>query len=81
MKQLHAIILLAVALLAGCNSPETKALGKRSSSGKTCEVLIAADKGLYTGATLALIDSIFRAPQEGLPQNEPRFDVVNVPVS
>lgn len=81
MKQLHAIILLAVSLLAGCNSPETKALGKRSSSGKTCEVLIAADKGLYTGATLALIDSIFRAPQEGLPQNEPRFDVVNVPVS
>ena len=81
MKQLHAIILLAVVLLASCNSPENKALAKRSSSGKTCEVLIAADKGLYTGATLALIDSIFRAPQEGLPQDEPRFDVINVPVS
>ena len=81
MKQTKVIILLAAVMLAGCNSPENKALSKRSSSGKTCEVLIAADKGQYTGATLALIDSIFRAPQEGLPQNEPRFDVVYVPVS
>ena len=80
MKQL-IIMLAAVLTLAACNSPETKALSKRSSSGKTCEVLVAADKGQYTGATKALIDSIFRSPQEGLPQPEARFDVVNVPVS
>ena len=80
MKQL-VVVLTAVLMLAACNSPETKALTKRSSSGKTCEVLVAADKGQYTGATKALIDSIFRSPQEGLPQPEARFDVVNVPVS
>ncbi len=72
----------AVVLLAtGCNSPETKALNKRSSSGKTCEVLVAADKGYYTGATKALLDSILLMPQDGLPQAEARFSVINVPVS
>ena len=73
--------MVAALLMVACNSPETKALSKRSSSGKTCEVLIAADKGNYAGATKALIDSIFCAPQEGLPQPEARFSVVNVPVS
>ena len=73
--------MVAALLMVACNSPETKALSKRSSSGKTCEGLIAADKGNYEGATKTLIDSIFRAPQEGLPQPEARFSVVNVPVS
>ena len=83
MKLSRMAMLLAVAamLVAGCNSPETKALTKKSSSGKTQEVLLAANKGLYTGATKELIDSIFRAPQQGLPQPEPRFSVVTVPVS
>ena len=71
----------AAMLLASCNSPETKALTKKSSSGKTQEVLLAADKGLYTGATKELIDSILRSPQQGLPQPEPRFSVVTIPVS
>ena len=81
MKKISLLMIMAVVLLAGCNSPETKALSKRSSSGKTCEVLVAADKGHYERVTKALIDSIFREPQDGLPQPEPRFDVVNVPVS
>ncbi|MBR4506533.1 MAG: DUF4837 family protein [Bacteroidales bacterium] len=80
MKKL-TLLLMAAMLVAACNSPETKALSKRSSSGKTCEVLVAADKGHYTGATKALIDSILLSPQEGLPQPEQRFSVVNVPVS
>lgn len=74
-------ILLAVVLLAACNSPENKALAKRSSSGKTCEVLVAADKGHYTGVTKALLDTILLSPQQCLPQPEARFDVVNIPVS
>ena len=75
------VLMAAVLMVAACNSPETKALSKRSSSGKTCEVLVAADKGQYAGDTKALIDSIFRSSQDGLPQPEARFDVVNVPVS
>ncbi len=71
----------AMLLTVACNSPENKALTKRSSSGKTCEVLVAADKAHYSDATKALLDSILLTPQDGLPQPEARFSVVNVPVS
>ncbi len=81
MKRILTLMLSATMLLVACNSPETKALTKKSSSGKTQEMILAADRGLYTGATKELIDSIFRAPQQGLPQPEPRFDVVTIPVS
>ena len=81
-QKLISCALLVLALTAiGCNSPENKALTKKSSSGKTQEVLLAANKGLYTGATKELLDSILLEPQDGLPQPEPRFSVVTVPVS
>ena len=85
-KSFFKVMMLAclaslLVLMGACNSPETKALTKRTSSGKTCEVLVAADKGHYAGVTKALLDSILLSPQEGLPQAEPRFSVVNVPVS
>ncbi len=80
MKNIALFMMMAV-LLVSCHSRQNEALTKRSSSGKTLEVLIAADKGYYAGDTKALIDSIFRAPQDALPQPEPRFDVVNVPIS
>lgn len=81
-QKLISCALLVLALTAiGCNSPETKALTKKSSSGKTQEVLLAANKELYTGATKELLDSILLEPQDGLPQPEPRFSVVTVPVS
>ena len=71
----------AALLLTACHSRENEALVKKSSSGKTQEIILAADRGHYTGATKELIDSIFRAPQEVLPQPEPRFSVVSIPVS
>lgn len=81
MKRI-AIIMLSVALLCGaCHSRQNEAILKKSSSGKTCEVLLAADKSTYSGDTKELIDSIFREIQPGLPQAEPRFDLVNIPVS
>lgn len=84
-RKTKTIVLLVLATLTmlttACNSPENKALSMRSSSGKTCEVLIAADRNIYTGVTQELIDSIMLKPQEGLPQPEARFSVVNVPVS
>lgn len=81
MKQ-SVIIMLSMALLcSACHSRQNEALVKKSSSGKTCEVLLAADKATYSGDTKELIDSIFREIQPGLPQPEPRFDLVNIPVS
>lgn len=71
----------ALLLLTSCHSRQNEAIMKKSSSGKTCEVLLAADKSTYRGDTKELIDSIFREAQPGLPQPEPRFDLVNIPVS
>lgn len=71
----------AVLLFAACNSRQNEAILKKSSSGKTLEVLMAADKGHFTNVTRELIDSVFLQPQRCLPQPEPRFDLVNVPVS
>lgn len=75
-------IIIAVAVLfVACGGRQNEALKKKSSSGKTLEVLLVANKGQYYGMTRDLIDSIFRQPQDCLPQPEPRFDVVNIPVS
>lgn len=71
----------AAMLLVSCHSRQNEAIVQKSSSGKTLEVLMAADKGRLTKATRDVIDSIFLQPQSCLPQPEPRFDVVNVPVS
>ena len=71
----------ALLLLTACHSRENEAIVKKSSSGKTCEVLLAADKIAYSGDCKELIDSIFCELQPGLPQPQPRFDVVNIPVS
>lgn len=75
------IMLAAALLLTACHSRQNEAIVKKSSSGKTCEMLLAADKGVYYGDNKTIIDSIFRESQPGLPQGEPRFDVVNIPVS
>lgn len=80
MKKLF-FVLSAVLLLASCNTKQNKALMEKSSSGKTLEVLVAADQGNYDGATRQLIDSIFRQPQLGLPQAESRFDVTAISVA
>ena len=75
------LLLSAVVLLAACHSRQNEAIMQKSSSGKTLEVLVAADKGKMMKMTRELIDSVFLQPQGCLPQPEPRFDVVNVPVS
>ena len=80
MKKFIIIISVAV-LFVACGGRQNEALKKKSSSGKTLEVLLVANKGQYYGKTRDLIDSIFRQPQDCLPQPEPRFDVVNIPVS
>ena len=75
------LFLSAVVLLTACNNRQNEAIVQKSSSGKTLEVLLAADKGQMAKMTRELIDSVFLQPQGCLPQPEPRFDLVNVPVS
>ena len=80
MKRL-TFLFAAALLFVACGGRQNEALTKKSSSGKTLEVLLAADQGHYTNVSRNLIDSIFRQPQGCLPQPEPCFDVVNIPVS
>lgn len=80
MKKLF-FIASAVLLLAACHTRQNEAIMQKSSSGKTLEVLVAADKGRLTKTTRDVIDSVFLQPQGCLPQPEQRFDVVSVPVS
>lgn len=72
--------LLLVVLLVACSGKEQK-IEKKGSSGKTLEMLIVADRNVYSGETKSIIDSLFKAPQPGLPSYEPLFDVVNIPTT
>ena len=81
MKRIAIVMLAAGLLFTACHSRENEAIMKKSSSGKTCEVIVVANKSVYYGETKDLLDSILREPQSCLPQPEPRFDVVNIPVS
>lgn len=80
MKRI-ALFFAAALLMVACNNRQNDAILKKSSSGKTLEVLVAADKGRLSKTTRDVIDSVLRQPQECLPQPEARFDVVSVPVS
>ncbi|MCR4660348.1 MAG: DUF4837 family protein [Bacteroidales bacterium] len=82
MKTATPILLIAtMALMVSCQPKSSTEPQKRGSSGKTLEVLMAVDRDIWNGTTTALVDSLFRAPQDGLPQPEPKFSVVNIPTS
>ena len=82
MKRKILLPLLAVLLLAACNdNTQNPADQKKGSSGKTLELLVVADPGVYAGETKALIDSLFTRPQDGLYNPEAMFDIVNIPLS
>ncbi|MBR1765620.1 MAG: DUF4837 family protein [Bacteroidales bacterium] len=77
----YVLFFSAALILLGCDNRQNDAILQKSSSGKTLEVLVAADKGGLSAETCELIDSVFLQPQGCLPQPEPRFSVVSVPVS
>jgi len=82
MKRTILLSLLAALLLAACGgNPQAPADQKKGSSGKTLELLVVADPGVYAGETKALIDSLFARPQEGLYNPDAMFDIVNIPLS
>ena len=80
MKWFYSLVLVVALLFSACagNSGGSQ---KKGSSGKTLEMLVVANRNVYNGTTKQLIDTLFRQPQKGLPQAEPMFDVVNIPVS
>lgn len=92
MKKL-LILLFSIAILAGCGNKngqpgqeneDQKAentIRKKSSSGKTLELLLVADRNVYAGDTKDRIKELFAHPQETFMTVEPIFDIVNIPYS
>ncbi len=72
---------LIAATFSACKNTTTQALLKKSSSGKTQELLLVIDHEHYQGSTFHIIDSLFAGEQDGLNQPEPRFDIANIPLS
>ena len=66
---------LAMTVFVSCS---TKMTSKPGSSGKTLELIIIADNNVYSGTTKQTLQNIFEAPQDGLNQPQPRFDVVRM---
>lgn len=80
MKAFIPMVALAL-LVAACQSGPTTEPQKKGSSGKTLELLVAADRNIYPGEVEELIDSLFGRPQEALSSMESMFDVVDIPMS
>lgn len=76
MKKNVILVLSVVLTLASCTTVEFK----KNSTGKVLDVLIAANHGSLSQATNDLIDSVFGQPQRCLPQAEPRFNMVKIPL-
>lgn len=78
MKKTVFVFTLVALLLSGCTGKTDKLGGKKGSSGKTLELMVVADKEVYSGEIKALVDSIFGGLQDCLPQPEKKFDIVHI---
>ena len=74
------ITLLGLNLLCSCDSGNTeKPSGKRSSSGKTLELMIVTDKETYKGDVARVVDSLFFSQRLGQLRPDPMFSRVMIP--
>lgn len=79
---LNLILLASVVSVVSCK--EGKKEGRNllpAVSGATNEILVVMNKALWDGAMGDSIKSYFGQPQLGLPQSEPMFDVINLPLA
>ena len=71
------IILVSVVLFASCKNAMKNM--SPAVSGKVNEILVIADKNVWDGQVGDSIRAWFQQDQEGLPQVEPLFDMLNLP--
>ena len=73
------LICFLIALLStSCNKKPSE---KPSSGGKTCEILIVADKSLVEGSVGNALKAFFMQEQDGLNQPEPLFTMPYISLS
>lgn len=84
MKAHFLLILILPAILLSAVSCKEGQKGNTmfsSVSGSTNEILIVMNKALWNGAVGDTIKRFFEQPQLGLPQAEPVFDLINLPLA
>jgi hypothetical protein len=69
-----SILLLS---LAACGEKE-RSKGIAVSTGGTAEILVVMDEELWKGPAGESVRTILEAPVEGLPQDEPLFDIIRI---
>ncbi len=81
-KRYRILTLLLIILFISCEHKPTKedilTHGMPSSGGKTLEMLLVIPDSLYTKSLKDYLGNIFEKAQEGLPQKEPYFDLVQL---
>lgn len=83
-KLRYFFVIGLVFTMFSCNSSSNKNSaqgGKRSSSGKTLEVIIAADDEVYRGEIKEAVEATFLQIQDMLNQPEALFDIVKLPTT
>lgn len=85
MKARFLLNLILLALVVSVVSCKEGKKGGRNLlppvSGATNEILVVMNKALWDGAMGDSIKAFFEQPQLGLPQGEPMFDVINLPLA
>ncbi len=74
-KNLAALLIISVALFS-CKSSNTKL---ETITGKSGEVVVVIGKEVWKGSTGSLIRQVLAQPVAALPQEEPMFNLIDVP--
>ncbi len=85
MKARFLLNLILLALVMSVVSCKEGKKGGRNLlppvSGATNEILVVMNKALWDGPMGDTVKNFFQQPQLGLPQSEPMFDVINLPLA
>lgn len=75
-NQLTALVLISFILFSCSNKPGAK---METITGKSGEVIVLIGKEIWKGPTGSLIRQTLAQPQSSLPQEEPMFNLIDVP--
>lgn len=81
MKRVASKVLLLIMMIVFFSSCHNDQALMKNITGKAGEMVIVIPKETWTGAPGKIIREILAQPQLALPQNEPIFDLIDVPPS
>jgi hypothetical protein len=81
MKKILLLTLIALVFLSSCKQTKNPGDQKISSSGKSAELLVVANEGIWKSGIGDTVFNFFTQDMPGLSTSEPVFDVVQIPHS